>query len=134
MKSKPSISPFDLPAQLERANRIIGWMMEYVGSMCPPPDGLFELNEHCCDNMVRPPGPETKRAPLNQRRIPAGGKRLRRRDESPVEYYLATGAVDDRFTSRHKGRFYCNPAHCHRSWSNEAERDEHLDGAYAALG
>ena len=30
--------------QLDRANRIIGWMMPYIGTMCPPPDGLYDLN------------------------------------------------------------------------------------------
>lgn len=31
--------------QLVRANKIIGWMSEYIGKMCPPPNGLHELNQ-----------------------------------------------------------------------------------------
>lgn len=57
----------------------------------------------------------------------------RRRDESPVEYYKRTKVVDDNFTHGHKGRYYCNPAHCHRSWASKAERDKHLDIAYGIL-
>lgn len=62
-----------------------------------------------------------------QRLIPRG------RDESPVQYYQRTGRVDDRYTHVHKGRYYCNPAHCKHSWTNKKARDEHLRGAYAAL-
>jgi hypothetical protein len=54
-------------AQLERANRIIGWMMPYIGSMCPPPNGLFELNEHYMENKIPEPGDSTKGRPINQR-------------------------------------------------------------------
>lgn len=36
-----------LEFQLERANRIIGWMVPYIGKMCPPENGLFDLNKHC---------------------------------------------------------------------------------------
>lgn len=57
----------DLAAQLERANRIIGWMMPYIGSMCPPTNGLFDLNEHCFENHIPSPGKETKGAPINQK-------------------------------------------------------------------
>lgn len=57
----------------------------------------------------------------------------RRKDESPVEYYRRTKCVDDNFDRRHKGRYYCNPAHCSRSWTRKAARDEHLDAAYAIL-
>lgn len=53
--------------QLNRANRIIGWMMPYIGNMCPPENGLFELNEHCFENKVPNPGAETKGRPINQR-------------------------------------------------------------------
>ena len=56
----------DLKAQLQRANRIIGWMMPYVGKMCPPENGLFELNEHCFENKVPSPGDDAKSAPLDQ--------------------------------------------------------------------
>jgi hypothetical protein len=57
----------------------------------------------------------------------------RRKDESPIQYYKRTGGVDDRYYFRHKGRYYCNPAHCKRSWTNKKLRDEHLDCAYGAL-
>jgi hypothetical protein len=57
----------------------------------------------------------------------------RRRDESPVAYYRRTECVDDRFTHRHKGRYYCNPAHCSRSWRSKTERDKHLEMAYGIL-
>lgn len=57
----------------------------------------------------------------------------RRRDESPVAYYKRTKVVDDRCHHGHKGRYYCNPAHCSRSWTNKAERDAHLKIAYAIL-
>lgn len=54
--------------QLERANRIIGWMMPYIGSMCPPSNGLFDLNEHCCENRIGPRmDSQTKGRPINQR-------------------------------------------------------------------
>ncbi len=58
----------------------------------------------------------------------------RRRDESPIQYYKRTGCVDDRYQSRHNGRYYCNPAHCHKTWTDKKKRDEHLDMAYAMLG
>jgi len=31
---------------LERADKIIEWMMPYIGRMCPPDNGIFDLNEH----------------------------------------------------------------------------------------
>lgn len=31
---------------LERADKIIEWMMPYIGSMCPPDNGIFDLNQH----------------------------------------------------------------------------------------
>lgn len=55
-----------LEAQLERANRIIGWMTPYVGTMCPPPNGLSDLNLHCCENKVPEPDSSTKGRPLKQ--------------------------------------------------------------------
>lgn len=62
--------PYDdvsvLKAQLERANRIIGWMMPYIGNMCPPENGLSDLNIHCCENVVPEPACETKGRPINQ--------------------------------------------------------------------
>jgi hypothetical protein len=57
-----------LRTQLERANRIIGWMCPYIGSMCPPDGGIADFNEHTCDNRIPSPGKETKGAPLRQRR------------------------------------------------------------------
>jgi hypothetical protein len=57
----------------------------------------------------------------------------RRKDESPIEYYKRTGCVDDRYQFKHNGRYYCNPAHCRKTWTNKKKRDEHLDMAYAAL-
>ena len=57
-----------LSAQLQRANKIIGWMMPYIGSMCPPSNGLFDLNEHCFDNIIRPRmDNETKGPSIRQR-------------------------------------------------------------------
>lgn len=58
----------------------------------------------------------------------------RHRDESPVQYHKRTGVVDDHFTRGHKGRYYCNPAHCSRSWASKAERDKHMGIAYDILG
>jgi hypothetical protein len=55
-----------LAAQLERANRIIGWMMPYVGRMCPPSNGLYDLNIHCCENKIPEPGDEVKGRPIDQ--------------------------------------------------------------------
>lgn len=65
----------NLKAQLERANRIIGWMMPYIGSMCPPDNGLYELNIHCCENKVPEPGDEAKGRPINQEGLPKGQRR-----------------------------------------------------------
>ena len=58
----------------------------------------------------------------------------RRRDESPVAYHRRTkGVTDDNFTRRWHGWYYCNPAHCKHRWRSKAERDKHLDAAYAML-
>jgi hypothetical protein len=57
----------------------------------------------------------------------------RHRDENPIRYYRRTGCVDDRFHVRHKGWYYCNPAHCSRRFRSKVARDTHLEGAYAAL-
>jgi hypothetical protein len=46
----------------------------------------------------------------------------RRRGESPIDYYRRTGCVDDRFWHVHKGRYYCNPAHCRRTWLSKRKR------------
>jgi len=52
---------------------------------------------------------------------------------SPVVYYRKFKIVDDHYTRKHNGRYYCNPAHCARSWVNKMIRDEHIDAAYGAL-
>ena len=58
----------------------------------------------------------------------------RHRNESPVAYYRRTkGVTDDHFTDKWRGWYYCNPAHCKSRWRSKAERNEHLDMAYAAL-
>lgn len=57
----------------------------------------------------------------------------RHKNESPIEYYKRTGCVDDRYYFKHNGRYYCNPAHCRKTWTNKKNRDEHLDRAYAIL-
>lgn len=41
-----------LRAQLDRANKIIGWMMPYIGNMAPPDGALGDLNDHFMDNKV----------------------------------------------------------------------------------
>lgn len=66
-------------------------------------------------------------------------KPKRRRNESPVQYYNRTKrmgwpCVDDHFTDRWHGYYYCNPAHCKGRWKSKIQRDLHLDMAYAALG
>lgn len=60
-------------------------------------------------------------------------KPTRRRDESPVDYHKRTGCAPNDFMKAFKGKFYCNPAHCHRAFTSKAERDKHVDLAYAAL-
>ena len=57
----------------------------------------------------------------------------RRKDESPIQYYRRTGCVDGRYQFKYRGRYYCNPAHCGRTWTDKKKRDEHLDMAYAIL-
>ncbi len=57
----------------------------------------------------------------------------RRKDENPIQYYKRTGCVDNRYYFKHNGLYYCNPAHCRKTWTNKKKRDEHLDMAYAAL-
>jgi hypothetical protein len=64
---------------------------------------------------------------------PADPSPPRKRTESPIQYYDRTGVVDDNFQRQHKGRYYCNPAHCRRSWTDKDARDRHLSIAYAAL-
>lgn len=52
---------------------------------------------------------------------------------SPVAYYKKYKCVDDNYTRKTNGKYYCNPAHCSRSWKNKQTRDEHLKMAYAIL-
>ena len=52
---------------------------------------------------------------------------------SPVQYYKIYGCVDDNFTRKTNGKYYCNPAHCSKSWIIKTNRDEHIKRAYAAL-
>lgn len=70
-----------LSAQLDRANKIIGWMMPYIGSMCPPQNGLGELNDHCFDNYIRPRmDDETKGPSIRQHAAGARPSGVIRRD------------------------------------------------------
>jgi len=57
----------------------------------------------------------------------------RPKNQSPVSYYRQHGVVDKRFSHIHKGRYYCNPAHCSRSWKRKDKRDTHINMAYAIL-
>lgn len=38
---------FEMDRALRRASKIIDWMMPYIGNMCPPDNGIAELNDHC---------------------------------------------------------------------------------------
>jgi hypothetical protein len=53
---------------------------------------------------------------------------------TPVEYYKKYRCVPENYTRVCNGRYYCNPAHCSKSWKNKKDRDEHLDMAYSMLG
>jgi hypothetical protein len=53
---------------------------------------------------------------------------------TPPAYYRKHRACPDDYQKKINGRFYCNPAHCARSWKSKAERDKHLDMAYSLLG
>jgi hypothetical protein len=52
---------------------------------------------------------------------------------TPARYEKKFGCVDDNFQRKTNGRYYCNPAHCGRSWKDKRRRDEHLEKAYAIL-
>lgn len=58
-----------LQAQLDRANRIIGWMMPYIGNMAPPDGGLGDLNDHFMENKVPEPKREKCDRPIKQSRL-----------------------------------------------------------------
>ena len=64
--TEPAMGVVELDAQLTRANRIIGWMIPYIGNMCPPENGLFDLNNHCFENHVPTPDKSTKGRPISQ--------------------------------------------------------------------
>jgi len=53
---------------------------------------------------------------------------------TPMEYYRKYGIVDEHYTRKTNGRYYCNPAHCGNSWEDKAERDRHVRVAYSVLG
>ena len=55
------------------------------------------------------------------------------RTMSPVAYYRKYECVPARYADKTNGRYYCNPAHCSRSWVSKERRDEHLDMAYGLL-
>ena len=60
----------------------------------------------------------------------------RPKNMSPVEYYKKYKNykyVDDDFRDECNGRYYCNPAHCNKSWKVKENRDKHLEMAYNAL-
>jgi len=52
---------------------------------------------------------------------------------TPIAYRKKYGCVDENYTRVTNGRYYCNPAHCNRSWKDKKKRDEHLEQAYKAL-
>lgn len=52
---------------------------------------------------------------------------------TPPAYHWRYKCVPERFTHRINGRYWCNPAHCGRSWVSKAKRDAHLDAAYGIL-
>lgn len=56
------------------------------------------------------------------------------RDMTPVAYHRKYRCVPERYTDKVNGRYYCNPAHCSKSWGSKEERDSHLAMAYRALG
>lgn len=60
-------------------------------------------------------------------------KPTRLSDESPVDYYKRTRCCPDDFYEEFKGRFFCNPAHCHNVFDTREERDRHLEFAYSIL-
>lgn len=58
----------------------------------------------------------------------------RPRDMSPVQYYKRFKCVPDDYLRKHRGRYYCNPAHCKRSWADLKERNKHVGCCYGILG
>lgn len=58
---------------------------------------------------------------------------VRPKTMTPVEYYKKYKVVDRNFLAKCNGRYYCNPAHCSKSWETKAERDGHFALACRAL-
>lgn len=52
---------------------------------------------------------------------------------TPTKYYEIHGCVDENFKEPVRNKFYCNPAHCKKSFKSKEERDKHLKQAYGAL-
>jgi hypothetical protein len=52
---------------------------------------------------------------------------------TPAAYQRKYGCVDANWKRVTNGRYYCQPAHCNRSWKSKKKRDEHLKIAYGAL-
>lgn len=69
----------------------------------------------------------------NARRIQFKRAPPRRAGETPPTYMIRTGWCPDDYTKRIAGCYWCNPAHCSRTWKKQSERDAHLAGAYAIL-
>lgn len=55
------------------------------------------------------------------------------RGMTPVAYYRKYQCVPEKYTDKVNGRYYCNPYHCSRSWTDKSKRDEHLEMAYRML-
>jgi hypothetical protein len=58
---------------------------------------------------------------------------VRPKGMTPVEYHKKYGFTPDDFRAEVNGRYYCNPAHCSKSWKVKENRDKHLQRAYNAL-
>jgi hypothetical protein len=57
----------------------------------------------------------------------------RPKDMTPPQYRKKYGGCPDDYQKKINGKYWCNPAHCSKSWDNKKERDEHLSRAYDAL-
>jgi hypothetical protein len=72
---------------LERADRIIEWMMSYIGRMAPPDNGIFDLNEHGL-YMERLRRQERKRAVRKPQKSTGDDRPL---DQKPSAYLRPAG-------------------------------------------